>query len=372
MFLTDFELGCQRLLEYFAEAEQQHDSFFQDLLVLNLERFLPGGSHSEAFNDVIRVKMDEFREWLVNDRPELYVALGIMVARYLIESSQSEEALKFLARLPEEAASVRQRHELYILRGNACLRTSGKVKDAIHQFAHAINHAEELNTPDRHKLIAEAYKERGFYYRNTGQWTEADLSYRHAWKTIVNALSADSPAQDREEMASIQTNWAYVKGLNGSYRDGLELVDSAITIRHQIDFFADEGMSWSVCGEVYRYARRFEKAWNAYKEAERLLQGRRDWGRLGFIYQEQAICLYQATQDGITIIPNPIAEAEQRIRRALDLCLAHAIRGYPSALNRAGRIIGTTNPDAGLKYLEDGISEAQQIVRWLVLVRESR
>jgi tetratricopeptide (TPR) repeat protein len=268
LFLTDFERGCQELLAYFTEAERQHDSFFQDLLVLYLERFLPGGSHSEAFNDVIRVKLEEFRNWLANDRPDFYVALGIMVAKYLVEASQSEDALNFLAGLPEEAAGVRQRHDLYILRGNACLRTPGRVKDGIDHFEHAINHAESLVAPDRHNFIAEAYKERGFYYRNTGQWMEADLSYRHAWETIVKTLSADSPAEDRDEMASIQTNWAYVKGLGGSYRDGLELVESAITIRHRMDRLADEGMSWSVCGEVYRYARRFEKAWAAYTEAE--------------------------------------------------------------------------------------------------------
>jgi AAA ATPase domain len=362
MFFADFERGCQQLLEYFGEAEQQHDTFFQDLLVLYLDRFLPGRSSSAAFNDVIRLKLVEFRDWLQKTRPDFYVALGIMVARYLIASSQSEEALKFLATLPEDKANVRQRHDLYLLRGNACLRTSGRVKDAIQHFANAINHAEALGTPDRHKLVAEAYKERGFYYRNTGQWTEADLSYRHAWETIVNALSADSPVSDRKEMASIQTNWAYVKGLDGSYRDGIELAETAITVRHNMKQFADEGLSWSVCGEVFRYARRFEKAWAAYLEAEQLLlEGPTYWDRLGFVYQQQAICLYQAMRDGIIIGENPAAEAEQLIQKALDLCLSRAIRGYPSALNRAGRIISDTDPEAGLKYFEEGISEARRL-----------
>lgn len=361
LFLNDYERGCLQLLDYFAEAERRHDSFFEDLLVLYLERFLPGGSHSEAFNDVIKAKLDEFRGWLENERPELYIALGIMVARYLVEASQSEDALKFLARLPEDAATFRQLHELYLLRGNACLRAPGKVKDGEGHFTRAIHHAEGLNAPDRHKFIAEAYKERGFYCRNTGQWSEADLSYRHAWETIMKALSADSHTADRRELASIQSNWAYVKGLNGSYRDGLELVESAITIRQQMRDSADEGMSWSVCGEVYRYARRFEKAWASYAEAERLLQGRRYWGRLGVIYQEQAICLFQASQDGIRITRDPLVEARERVAKALDLCLAHSIRDYPSALNRAGRIIGSANPDAGLTFLDDGIREAQKI-----------
>jgi tetratricopeptide (TPR) repeat protein/GTPase SAR1 family protein len=361
LFLTDYEDGCRQLLDTFAQAESQHDLFFQDLLVLYLQRFLPGGSHSEAFNDVIRAKLVEFRRWLAEDRPDLFIALGLMVGRYLVEASQSEEALKFLAELPEASASVRQVHELYLLRGNACLRAPGLVRDGIDHFTHAINHAEGLETPDRHKFIAEAYKERGFYYRNTGQWTDADLSYQHAWETIIKTLSADSPVEDRYEMASIQTNWAYVKGLSGSYRDGLELAESAITMRRQLGLIPQEGLSHSVCGEVYRYARRFEMAWAAYGRAEMLLQGRRNWGRLGFVLQEQAICLYQAHQEGISIGADPLAGARERIVDALDLCVAHAIRGYPSALNRAGRIFGSTDPDAGLKYLEDGIAEAQRI-----------
>lgn len=361
LFLTDYEEGCTELLESFGEAKRKHDSPFQDLLVLYLQRFLPGGSHSEAFNDVIKAKLEEFRDWLVDQRPDRYIDLSILVAGYLIDASQPKEALSSLAPLSSEAASVRQRHDLYLLKGNACLRIRGQVREALEHFNEAVNHAEGLNTPDRHKLIAQAYKERGFYHRNTGQWAEADLSYRHAWETMVKAISADSSVEDRDELASIQTNWAYVKGLNGSYRDGLELVETAISIRHQLRQPADEGISYSVYGEVYRYARRFEKAWAAYADAERLLQGRRYSGRMGFVYQEQAICLYQAAQDGITITANQMDEARDRAAKALDVCLAQLIRGYPSALNRAGRVFGLTDPEAGLKYLEDGIREAHRL-----------
>jgi GTPase SAR1 family protein len=360
-FLTDYQRGCELALESFAEAGRQHDTYFQDLLIRYLERFLPGGSHSEAFNDVIRAKLDEFREWLASDRPDLYFALGLMVAQYLVEAAQPDDALRFLARLPVDAADFRQVHELHLLRGNACLRAPGRVREGIDHFEHAINHAEGLNTPDRHKFIAEAYKERGFYYRNTGQWADADRSYRHAWETIIKTLSADSPAEDRYELASIQTNWAYVKGLSGSYRDGLELAESAITMRSRLRLRAEEGMSWSVCGEVYRYARRFQMAWAAYARAERLLQGRRNYGRLSFVLQEQAICLFQAEQEGIRITGDPLDSARDRIQAALGLSVTYAIRGYPSALNRAGRIFGATDADAGIRYLDDGISEAEKI-----------
>jgi tetratricopeptide (TPR) repeat protein/GTPase SAR1 family protein len=361
-FLTDFRPACQRLLESYDEAGKRHDSFFQDLLVLYLDRFLPGRASSGSFNDVIRLKLDEFRDWLNGAGRGFYVALGIMVGRYLVDSAQAEEALEFLAGLPEEAASDRERHDLYLLRGNACLRADGKVKDAIDYFQHAIDHAQALDTPDQHKLIAEAYKERGFYYRNTGEWDEAELSYQHAWEMLVNAMSAHSPDEDREELASIQTNWAYIKGLEGSYGEGIHLAETAAGTRRRLKKPADEGLSWSVCGEVYRYARRFEMAWRAYAQAERLLTEERPyWDRLGLVYQQQAICLYQAGRDGIAIGTYPKAEAERRIQRALELCQSYAIRAYPSALNRAGRIIGARDPDAGLKYLEEGISEARRL-----------
>ncbi|HVB44970.1 MAG TPA: ATP-binding protein [Streptosporangiaceae bacterium] len=360
LFLRDFESGCQELLRDFEQAEQQHDAYFQDLLVIYLQRFLPGGADSAAFNDVVKAKLEEFRYWLFRDRPDYYIALGIMVARYLIETAQSESALGLLDRLPEVANS-QQRHRMHILRGDACLRIPGKVKEGLPHFEQALAEAEAVTSADRHKLIAEAYKERGFYHRNTGQWEDADLSYKHARDAISAALSGEVSADDRNEMASIHTNWAYVKGLNGAHRDGLELVESAITVRRRMNRITDEGMSWSVCGEVYRYARRFQKAWDAYSQAERLLQRGRYWNRLGLIYQEQAICLYQAVQDDIRLTSDPMRDAKKLITRALDICLAQSIRGYPSALNRAGRIFGHDDPEAGLHYLRDGIGEAQRL-----------
>ena len=224
-----------------------------------------------------------------------------MVAGYLIETAQPATALRLLDQLPEEIAEGGLRHRLHILRGNAYMHIPGRVRDGELHFRRALAEAMTLTSADRHKFIAEAHKELGSYFMNTGQWQEADLSYRHARDVISATISAQRSAEDRDEMASIQTSWAYVKGLNGSYREGAELVESAITVRRRIGHTAEEGISWSVRGEVYRYARRFEKAWAAYSTAEQLLQGRRYWGWLGQIYQEQAICLYQALQDNIRL-----------------------------------------------------------------------
>ena len=361
LFLTDFEKGCQELLGSFEQAEKEHDVFIQDLLALYLQRFLPGGASSEAFNDVIRARLDEFRRWLTHDRPNYYVAIGIMVARYLIESAQPEAALKLLDELPEGNADPNLRHNLHILRGNAYMRIPGRVREGLPHFRRALAEAEELASADRHRFIAEAYKEHGFYYRNIGQWQDADLSYKHARDAIFATLSTQSPEADRDEVASIQTNWAYVKGLDGKYSEGAELVETAITVRRRIGDPSEEGKSWSVCGEVYRYARRFEKAWAAYFSAEQLLQGRRYWSWLGLIYQQRAICLYQALQDDIKLTEDPLGDAKRLIKNALDICLSHSIRSYPSALNRAGRIFGHDDPKQGLYYLEQGIGEARRL-----------
>jgi hypothetical protein len=361
LFLTDFGDGCQEMLDSFEQAKQEHDVFMQDLLAIYLLRFLPGGTSSSAFNDVIKARLDEFRRWLTRDRPDYYVAIGIMVARHLIESAQPEAALKLLNQLPEESADQDLRHRLHILRGNACMRVPGLVRESLHHFKQALAEAKRLNVPNRQRLIAEAHKEHGFYYRNIGQWQDADLSYKNARDAIFASLSPQSSEADRDEIASIQTNWAYVKGLNGSYSEGAELVETAITVRRRVGYPSEEGKSWSVCGEVYRYARRFEKAWAAYCIAEQLLQGRRYWSWLGLIYQEQAICLYQALQDDIELSDDQLGEAKRLIKNALDICLSHSIRSYPSALNRAGRIFGYDEPDQGLYYLEKGIDEARRL-----------
>jgi tetratricopeptide (TPR) repeat protein len=365
-FLTNRELGSQELLEAYGKAKDRNDAFFQDLLVLYLDRFLPGRASSHSFNDVVGLKLEEFRDWLNGPGQGFYVTLGLMVGGYLVESGQAEEALAFLAGLPEEAASDEERHRLYLLNGNACLRASGRATDAVGYLQGAIDHAEglPLDGPGRRKLIAEAHKELGFYYRNTGEWDKADDSYEHAWQTMVSALST---REDQEERASIQTNWAYIKGLSGEFSKAIHLAQTAAGTRHRLEHPAGEGLSLSVCGEVHRYAGRYPMAWQCYSDAERLLmEGQPYWDRLGFVYQEQAICLFQAAREGVTILQDQDrdghkVEAERCIMLALELCLEYSIRAYPSALNRAGRIIGERDAEKGLEYLEDGITAAEQL-----------
>jgi tetratricopeptide (TPR) repeat protein len=359
--LSDFEAGCQLFLSLFEVADRRGDFFFQELLALEMHRFLPGGVQRYTLGDVVGRAIAEFREWLPSRRPGLYRDIGIIMSAYLILDEQPEIAIELLDALPMTGAGGTQLYRIEILRGNAHMRIPGQVRGAERHFRAALNEANLLTSEDGPKLIAQAYKELGFYFRNEGMWKSADEAYRNARDAISSSLSVRDSDADREELASIHTNWAYVKGLTGDYRDGSNLVESAIEVRHRLTRYYDEGISWSVYGEVYRYERRFEKAWDAYSTAEQIFHGERSWTWLGVIYQEQAICLFQAMQDGINLHRDPLDRAKQLISLSLDICRDQAIRNYPSALNRAGRIFGYEDTEAGLVYLADGIDWARRL-----------
>jgi hypothetical protein len=87
----------------------------------------------------------------------------------------------------------------------------------------------------------------------------------------------------------------------------------------------------------------------------------RNWPWLGLILQEQAVCLFQAKEEGLDLVDEPVEQAKQIITRALSICRDQAIRWYPSALNRAGRIFGKEDPDAGLRYFDASITEARRV-----------
>jgi tetratricopeptide (TPR) repeat protein len=354
--------GCRLFLDFMEEARAVHDILFQNLLAAEIQRFLPMEGDDWAPGDAVGEIIGEFRDWLDSpDGREIRLEVGLSLADYLIRAEQPVQALELTAGLPDQNAVPLQRYRLSNLRGNACMRIPGRFHDAEAHFSEALIEAGGVQSDDRLRTVAQAHKELGFYHRNGGKLRAADDCYQRARDAISETLQAGATDEDREEMASIQTNWAYVKGLTGAYRDGSNLVQSAITVRRRLGLQQEQGISWSVLGEVYRYERRFHMAWEAYAEADRIFQVRRNWGWLGFVYQEQAVCLFQAVQDRIELLPDPLERAKRLITIALDLCRDLAVRGYPSALNRAGRIYGAEDVDEGLKYLAEGIEEARRL-----------
>jgi hypothetical protein len=364
--LCDFGAGCRLFLDLMGEAKDSHNLVFQNLLAAEMQRFLPGDAYSYAFGDAVGEVIEEFHGWLRgDDGRELYLEIGLSMADYLIRNEQPGVALALLVGLSESDASIDQLYRLRNLIGNACMRVPDRVGEGEGHFKRALLDAEGLDTADRQRLIAKAHKELGFYYRNMGKWREADKAYELARDAISYSMLTRVTDEDREEMASIQTNWAYVKGLSGSHVEGLMLIESAIDVRQKLGNRQEEGNSWSVYGEVCRYQRRYFSAWQAYARAERIFQELRNWAWLGLVYQEQAVCAVQAAASGLELVPAPEPSPEewarQKITVALDLCRDLAVRGYPSALNRAGRIFGATNYDAGLKHLAEGIDWAHRL-----------
>jgi hypothetical protein len=376
--LCDFASGTRQFLTLFEEAKRQQDVFFLDRLALEIQRFLPGTVPSYALDDVIGAVLEEFGDWLRSDGKSQYLAIGLSIADYLIDNERSGFAIRLLNGLPDAVTAVaddRQRCRLSILKGNAYMRIPDQVATGLSYFDQALSDAKQSSDP--HRLAADALKETGFYYRNSGLWSAADKSYQAARDEISSDLYLHDLDADHEDMASIQTNWAYLKGLRGDYREGSSLVESAIKVRRRLGLRQQEGISWSVCGEVHRYDRQFQKAWDAFLIAEDIFQGQRNWSWLGNIYQQQAICLFQARQYSISIVLDPeprsqgrsadqaridpLEQAGRRIIWSLDICRDQNLRAYPSALNRAGRILGETSFATGLLYLREGIEWAQRL-----------
>jgi tetratricopeptide (TPR) repeat protein len=362
--LSEFETGTRQFLELFSQARRDYDVFLQDRLALEMQRFLPETDYPYPLEDIISGVLAEFAEWLKGPSRTTYLEIGMTVGGYLIDNQHNQAALALLARLPADIADAGQRTRLEILRANANMRVPQRMPEAFACLDQALEVAGSI--PDvRRRLVAtgDVYKEMGFCSRNAGQWEKADHAYQHARDNVIESHVTSRSDSDSEDLASIYTNWAYLKGLIGAYQEGISLVEHAVSVRHRRGLRLEEGISLSVQGEIFRYARLYQRAWDSYEVAEQVFQATRDWSWLGQVYQEQAICLVQALEVDINVVPdrNPAARAKLLITLALDICRDQNVRAYPSALNRAGRIFGAETARAGLPYLEEAAAEARKL-----------
>jgi tetratricopeptide (TPR) repeat protein len=362
--LSNFATGTEQFLELFSHADREYDVFLQDRLALEMQRFLPGTEYPYPLTDIISSVVADFADWLTGEARDRYLKIGMTLGNYLIDNQHPNTAITMIEGLPYDIADSMQRTRLEILKANANMRIPLRIADAFLCLERAL--ADARSVPEaarRQAAVADVYKEMGFCYRNAGRWEEADDAYKRARDAIMENFAARASDFDHEDMASIQTNWAYLKGLIGAYRDGSRLADGAVNTRRRLGLHVQEGISLSVRGEIFRYERRFEKAWESFTVAEQIFQGRRNWSWLGQIYQKQAICLLQAMEDGINLVPDkdPAEQAKRLITLALDICRDQNIRAYPSALNRAGRIFGADDYEAGLEYLEEAAAEARRL-----------
>ncbi|HWM02454.1 MAG TPA: tetratricopeptide repeat protein [Actinophytocola sp.] len=360
LLLTDFPAGTTRFSEQFGAASARNDLHYMELVCHELEMFLPIRGRRPAALDAVGVVVERFRAWL-DDDPTRLLGIGLDIARFLIQNAQPKPAADLLDGLPEAVDSPELVYRLANEKGNARMRIPGQVANARTYFDQALERAERFDSPQRERFMAEAWKELGYYSRNLGRWEDADEQYGHAREVMATIVGPAGDLADRAEMASIQTNWAYLKALQGYYDEARDLVESALVVRQRLNRTMGTAISLSTAGEVHRYDRKFREAWEHYGQAEALFVSMRDPSWLGQVYQEQAICLLQAYDAGVELESEPVERAKALILQAVDICREHAVRAYPSALNRAGRIFGREDADRGLAYLEQSITEAKRV-----------
>ncbi|MFL6118150.1 tetratricopeptide repeat protein [Actinophytocola sp.] len=356
LLLSDFAEGVNEFTTMFARADQRNDLHFMELAYHEIHAFLPRIGTGRLSIDAIGVVVDRFRSWLT-ERPSEWLTIGLDLVRFLVDDSRPRPAIHLLDNLPS-GDDLETIYRLEKMRGNAFMRIQGEVVPAGACFHRALDSAQLLGSV---RLVAEAHKELGFYKRNLGKWGEADGHYCDAEDAIRGLVVPGALADDRAELASIQTNWSYLKALRGDYDRARSLVETALEVRRKLNRPLGMAISLSTAGEVNRYARDFSQAWECYGRAEEGFSRLRNQPWLGLIYQEQAICLFQAHQADVELHPDQFERAKLLVVQAVDICRERAVRSYPSALNRAGRILGVENPDHGLEFLEQAISQAEAI-----------
>ena len=142
--LFDFDAGSRRFVDLLSRARTRHDVLFEDLLVFQMQRFLPGGADENTLGDTIGAAINSFRTWLPREGRDSYVKIGLAMAGYLIDREQLDAALNLLSRLPEPT-DHRDRYLLRNLQGNACLRIPGRVREGGEYFREAL--AEAAGSP---------------------------------------------------------------------------------------------------------------------------------------------------------------------------------------------------------------------------------
>ena len=362
--LSDFPRGAERFIDLFEEALEKSDPLPRERLAIEIQRFLPG-SEETLQEDSGGWASGEFRRWLENEGLDHYQEIVRDLAQYQIDNEQPQAANKTIGDLAERATDPALRFGLNILKGNALMRIPGQSAAAEPYFTGALDGADAMTSDDAALLQARAHKDFGFYYRQRGQWRSAMESYRRAFKLISAQLDISDSIEYRKEMASIERNWAYVNGISGNSGEATNLIESAIKLYRNFGTKNEVAAALSVQGEVYRYGWQFTLAWKSFAEAAEIFEETRNRAWQGMVFQEQAICLAQAHRKGIKLLwdggrpmSDPRGEAKRLIEQALEICREQNLRAYPSALNRAARIFGTDDINAGIGYAEDGIAWA--------------
>ena len=197
----------------------------------------------------------------------------------------------------------------------------------------------------------------GYYYRNEGLWKEADDAYEKAHHaiavTLANRADRRGPRRDGVDPDELGLRQGTARCLSRGSEPRGERQHGPPAPRPT----RETGISLSVCGEVYRYdagSGRPGTRTRAPRGSSRSSGTGPGWALS--TKNRPSACFRRAGP----VSPGPRERSPPRRRRGLSrsrwISAVIERRGYPSALNRAGRIYGGDDRDRGLKHLRRGSS----------------
>jgi tetratricopeptide (TPR) repeat protein len=321
---ADLTKGYESFRDKFNHADKESHMAVQEMLLNEIQGFLkqfPVGS-AEYYN----IKRCE--------------------AQIAIDDGDPEKAEQILQELLDHYQTPEEQYELLKLKGNANMRTTNRIGEALDIFEKVLRLTSEHN--ELKDQQGEALMEVGWARRQLGQLKEADSYYTRA--------RAQIPLHNLNLIAQTENGLAYIKALVGKYAAAETFIQSALAFRRRQGKRESIGISLSVQGEVYRYQGKFSKAYEAYQEALTIFTETQNSAWLGQVQQQMAIALLQEDPK------KNLKEARRYIESALYLCREYNARAYPAALNRAGRIYWVSNElEQALQAFDDGIQVAKAI-----------
>lgn len=296
-----------------------------------------------SFRAMLCGEMQPFETKYPEGADERY-EIGRRVARHLLDDVAIEQAydraVQLLVQYPEPECQV----EMLLLKANCAARLPGKVQEAVAGFEQGLRICEKHNLI---KFIGRVENELGWIHRLIGRWELAAEHYNRG-------RDYNEAAGEYGQAASSLNSHAYVSALQGHYDNAIELCRQGLDLRRRFTSPRFVGMSYSTLGEIYRYKRDFEHAFECYREALKIFEREEDNEWLAVIYQQQAIAKLQGRRN--------LQEAWEDVSRSIELCREYNVKYLPSALNRAGRIAAAREQfDQAERLFKEGVEEAEKV-----------
>lgn len=337
-----------------------------ELKFLELQQFLPGSTIHSPLEDVIRPEIIAFRQWYAKHSTIRY-EVESKIAKYLLRRGTPKDALPWLDGLIETTSySPTQAFQLFSDRANARLRVFGLSSKAFEDFSRLRELAQNPESPPEVKeRLNEAFRNLGYYFRVVGDWEKSAEHYRLA----VKHTSLD-PKQ-RTERALIQYHYGFILALRGRYPEAQAKADLALDLALRLGNEPLRARVLNAKANIDRMAGAYESAYEAVSEAESLFVKLENDPWLGIVRQSMAICMYEAAEKNVRLLPykstaDILFAARELAYDAVRLCRSYQVLSLPRALYRAGHILSLFDHDEGLAFFYEGNEIAIDVTdRWM-------